>query len=345
MLIQEDGLAFKKRWHMFSAEDVLTMFKSEPNRIVEYLQDFDDDRSGTITKEEFNRGLEKMQIFLTSTQFDRLFGMIDVDGGGCVDYKEFLTTLKDPNPFFTFKGRMWDSLVTQELSSVNTRELNATREALANISLEEGRWGGRGRVTLMRRSEKRDIFMAKPACKGSRVSQHPQSITHGKALNSVLDSDGNAYSWGTTEPSILRSTMTDPLHQRTHSRVVDIPTSKLCEDGSIETTSSHVVSQMCPFDQPHLDDPPFVSKATGWDEDIKPFHPPEHTVHGKPTPYTGLARHPCRVPQMNASLGDGTALYRYSRRPLPEGMRESGSGLIQQKQWYSGPSQGFKGPA
>ena len=141
--------------------------------------------------------------------------------------------------------------------------------------------------------------------------------------------------------------MTDPLTQRTHARVVDIPTSKLCDDGSIETTSSHIVSQICPFDHPQLDDPPLVSKATGWAEGMKPHHPQRNMYHASPKPYTGLARYPTKVPSMNESLGDGMGLYRYSRRQLPEGVRESDSpGVIQQRQWYSGAlPQGFRGPA
>ena len=50
----------------------------------------DDDRSGSLGMEEFQKAIHDFRVGLNSQQASKLFGVFDRDGSGSIDYDEFL---------------------------------------------------------------------------------------------------------------------------------------------------------------------------------------------------------------------------------------------------------------
>ena len=55
---------------------------------------FDDDGSGTVSHEEFRTGLVHMGIAMSDPEFKSLIDIVDHDGGGDIDYREFANNFK-----------------------------------------------------------------------------------------------------------------------------------------------------------------------------------------------------------------------------------------------------------
>ena len=50
----------------------------------------DDDRSGSLGMEEFQKAIHDFRVGLNATQAAKLFKVFDRDGSGSIDYEEFL---------------------------------------------------------------------------------------------------------------------------------------------------------------------------------------------------------------------------------------------------------------
>lgn len=55
---------------------------------------FDDDHSHTLVKAEFVKGMQTYNTGLTNEEIDQLFTQFDKDGGGTINFDEFLTGLR-----------------------------------------------------------------------------------------------------------------------------------------------------------------------------------------------------------------------------------------------------------
>lgn len=64
--------------------------------IARLWAEMDDDRSRTITKEEFQRGVLNHNITVTPEDVDKLFQLFDDDGSGNISYDEFINDLRPP---------------------------------------------------------------------------------------------------------------------------------------------------------------------------------------------------------------------------------------------------------
>ena len=62
--------------------------------IARLWAEMDDDRSRSITKEEFQRGILNHNIQVSSEDIDKLFQLFDDDGSGNLSYEEFLIDLR-----------------------------------------------------------------------------------------------------------------------------------------------------------------------------------------------------------------------------------------------------------
>merc|ERR1711865_12990 len=66
--------------------------KAKNLRVV--FRKFDDDGSGTVSHEEFRTGLVHMGIAMSDPEFKSLIDIVDHDGGGDIDYREFANNFK-----------------------------------------------------------------------------------------------------------------------------------------------------------------------------------------------------------------------------------------------------------
>lgn len=55
---------------------------------------FDDDRSSSLNKEEFYKGMQNVNTGLNDEEINQLFQQFDKDGGGTINFEEFLTGLR-----------------------------------------------------------------------------------------------------------------------------------------------------------------------------------------------------------------------------------------------------------
>ena len=55
---------------------------------------FDADKSGSVNRAEFRRGLAHLGVAVADDEFERLLAIVDADGGGDIDYTEFAKKLK-----------------------------------------------------------------------------------------------------------------------------------------------------------------------------------------------------------------------------------------------------------
>ena len=58
----------------------------------------DDDRSRTITFEEFQKGIINHNITMTKDEMLQLFKLFDTNNNGSIDFEEFITALRVSNP-------------------------------------------------------------------------------------------------------------------------------------------------------------------------------------------------------------------------------------------------------
>ena len=78
--------------------------EAKNSKIAVIFRKFDDDKSGKLSYDEFHRGLLALGVELNDNEFDMLVAELDNDGGGEIDYREFVEDMKDdsdqmPGPF------------------------------------------------------------------------------------------------------------------------------------------------------------------------------------------------------------------------------------------------------
>jgi Ca2+-binding EF-hand superfamily protein len=66
--------------------------------IAAAFSEFDEDRSGVVSKEEFRHTLYKLNIGMTKAQVDRVFAVFDANQDGVLDYSEFCEELAAKEP-------------------------------------------------------------------------------------------------------------------------------------------------------------------------------------------------------------------------------------------------------
>lgn len=67
------------------------MSKSEKEKLGQMFKTFDKNSDGKLDKKEIQMGYENYQQKIISDEdIDQVFGQIDVDGNGYIDYTEFV---------------------------------------------------------------------------------------------------------------------------------------------------------------------------------------------------------------------------------------------------------------
>ena len=63
-------------------------------RIVDLFKDWDDDQSGTVTRDEFHKAMAELQFNVPKEEIDKLFSEWDPDNSGSLELKELEKILK-----------------------------------------------------------------------------------------------------------------------------------------------------------------------------------------------------------------------------------------------------------
>lgn len=58
----------------------------------------DDDGSHSLNKEEFSKGIRETGLKLNDEDTEKLFNAFDKDGGGSINYDEFLVAIRVSSP-------------------------------------------------------------------------------------------------------------------------------------------------------------------------------------------------------------------------------------------------------
>ena len=70
--------------------------KSKNLRLVDLFNQFDKDKSQSVSREELKRGFKSINVPLTDKELDNFLHDMDTDGDGEIDYSEF-TWINDAN--------------------------------------------------------------------------------------------------------------------------------------------------------------------------------------------------------------------------------------------------------
>jgi Ca2+-binding EF-hand superfamily protein len=74
---------------------IIEKVEQNHTNIASVFRKFDDDKSGHLSYDEFRKGLLYMGVPLNNKEFDLLCKEVDNDGGGDIDYAEFVEDMKD----------------------------------------------------------------------------------------------------------------------------------------------------------------------------------------------------------------------------------------------------------
>ena len=63
--------------------------KSKNLRLLDLFNQFDKDKSQSVSREELKRGFKSIDVPLSDKQLDNFLREMDIDGDGEIDYSEF----------------------------------------------------------------------------------------------------------------------------------------------------------------------------------------------------------------------------------------------------------------
>ena len=106
----------------------------------------DDDRSRTITFEEFQKGIINHNITMTKDEMLQLFKLFDTNNNGSIDFEEFITALRVSNPI----SLLWLELFYSEVLNILCHlkpPMSNSRVALVSLAFRKLDKNGDGKVT------------------------------------------------------------------------------------------------------------------------------------------------------------------------------------------------------
>ncbi|CAH1777988.1 unnamed protein product [Owenia fusiformis] len=89
---KNSNLGFKSPTRVFNVEPakILYSLKDRMSRSVDFFNNLDADGSQTISREEFRKGMERMNFNMSKSALDELIDYLDADGDGEIDILEFI---------------------------------------------------------------------------------------------------------------------------------------------------------------------------------------------------------------------------------------------------------------
>ena len=82
------GFAIDEASDLSVAEQLRDALSKAAVRVIDLFREWDDDDSGTVSKEEFRRGMIQMGLKAAAEEVDKVFDAFDPDGSGSVELKE-----------------------------------------------------------------------------------------------------------------------------------------------------------------------------------------------------------------------------------------------------------------
>ena len=84
--------------HTISLEEIDNISPEKLAELKTCFNSFDDDDSGTITKQEFSYALTRLNIYIESGEIQGLFNEFDTDGNNTLEFEEFLKLVARLDP-------------------------------------------------------------------------------------------------------------------------------------------------------------------------------------------------------------------------------------------------------
>ena len=88
------GFAIDEASDLSVAEQLRDALSKAAVRVIDLFREWDDDDSGTVSKEEFRRGMIQMGLKAAAEEVDKVFDAFDPDGSGSVELKELSRLLR-----------------------------------------------------------------------------------------------------------------------------------------------------------------------------------------------------------------------------------------------------------
>jgi Ca2+-binding EF-hand superfamily protein len=88
------GFAIDEASDLSVAEQLRDALSKAAVRVIDLFREWDDDDSGTVSKEEFRRGMTQMGLKAATEEVDKVFDAFDPDRSGSVELKEFSRLLR-----------------------------------------------------------------------------------------------------------------------------------------------------------------------------------------------------------------------------------------------------------
>ena len=107
--------------------------EAKSKRMANVFRQFDENKDGDISYEEFRLGLRHLGVELSDDDYTMLVEKVDVDGEGTVDYNEFAEVLKTPDMQLSFMPNDAPFAGTADVSSMKT-DLNQKRAGAEAVS-------------------------------------------------------------------------------------------------------------------------------------------------------------------------------------------------------------------
>ena len=80
------------------AEQLRDALSKAAVRVVDLFRDWDDDKSGTVSRKELHKAMAEMQFDVPAGEIDALFDEWDPDGSGLLELKELEKLLRRGSP-------------------------------------------------------------------------------------------------------------------------------------------------------------------------------------------------------------------------------------------------------
>ena len=110
-------------------DQVREKVEAKSKNITKVFRQFDENKDGDISYDEFRLGLRHLGIQLSDDDYNVLVKKVDVDGEGTVDYNEFAEVLKAPDMQLSFMPTEAPFAGTADVSSMKT-DLTVKRDGV-----------------------------------------------------------------------------------------------------------------------------------------------------------------------------------------------------------------------
>ena len=112
---------------------IIQMLTEKKNRLIDVFRQFDTDGNGTLSHDEFQEGIEKLNIDVSSQEVTQLINEVDNNGDGEIDYQEALDHFDQMVRSFIHGKRRVSVFVRNMTDANNIDTFSMTKEQKQNL--------------------------------------------------------------------------------------------------------------------------------------------------------------------------------------------------------------------